>query len=391
MSAIDHPRRVLLLVSDLEFGGAQRQVVELANHLEYAGVEAHVCSLAGYVPLANDLREHDRRLHVVRKHGKYDLTVVPRLARLLRQLRAEVLHTFLFDADFYGRLAGRLARVPAIVGSERNTDYVPLRRHLWAYVLTRAANDLTIANSTAGANFHARTFAVPRSRIRVVHNGVNTMRFSPRARPELRRQLGAHDQDAIVGMFASFRPEKNHALWLHAAQDVRRAVPQLRLLFAGDSLYQGMSNSVAVKAEVNQLVDTLDLRGCCWFVGNRPDIESFYGICEVTVLPSRYEGTPNVVLESMACGVPVVVSNVSDNAHLVPDGRAGYVVPSGDRRQLAERIGTLLTNEPLRRAMAKEARAWVVREFSGQRLAEKTLAAYRDALCFRAGHDPQTQ
>ena len=123
-----------------------------------------------------------------------------------------VVHTFLFDAEFFGRIAGRLAGVPVIIGSERNTDYVPLRRHLWAFAMTRSCSDAVIANSKAGADFNSRTFHVPRSKYRVVHNGVDIDRFSPRDAGALRKELKIADHDRVVGMFASFKEQKNHPI-----------------------------------------------------------------------------------------------------------------------------------------------------------------------------------
>jgi glycosyltransferase involved in cell wall biosynthesis len=103
-------------------------------------------------------------------------------------------------------------------------------------------------------------------------------------------------------------------------------------------------------------------------------------VCDITVLPSFFEGTPNVVLESMACAVPVVVTDVSDNPLVVPDCRVGYVVALGDDAAMADRICRLLLDETHRRDLGRAARAWVEQEFSIQRLATKTAAVFDAAL-----------
>ena len=143
---------VAQVISNLEYGGAQRQVVELANHLNRDRFDVHICSLSEYVPLASQLEDCERRLHVVRKRFKFDFSVVPRLAKLFRSLRADVVHGYLFDAIIASRLAGRMASVGAIIGSERNTDYHIKRRQLLAYRFTRRQVDMIIANSRAGAS-----------------------------------------------------------------------------------------------------------------------------------------------------------------------------------------------------------------------------------------------
>src|SRR5574338_1606365 len=116
-----------------------------------------------------------------------------------------------------------------------------------------------------------------------------------------------------------------------------------------------------------KLVDDIGVRDRCLFLGNRDDVERLYPACDVTVLPSLFEGTPNVALESMACGVPVIATDVSDNATIIPDGRAGYIVPLGDPARLAERIETILRDGALRASMSQAARAWVHAEFSTAR------------------------
>ncbi len=142
--------RILLVISNLEYGGAQRQVVELANNMDPERFDVRVCSLSEYVPLAAELKCRDERLHVIRKRFKFDYSVVPRLARLLRLLRADVIHSYLFDADIAARPAGRKGRTPVVIGSGRNTNYHLKRRQLAAYRLTRGCVDLIIANSHAG-------------------------------------------------------------------------------------------------------------------------------------------------------------------------------------------------------------------------------------------------
>jgi len=374
------PFVVVLVISNLEYGGAQRQVVELVNNTDPARCDLHVCSLSDYVPLAAHLRERQHRLHVVQKYFKYDISVVPRLARLLRELRAHVVQGYLFDAQIASRLAAWLAGTPVVVDSERNTDYYLKRRQLLAYRLTRGLVDGVIANSRAGVAFNRRMLGHDPAQYRVIHNGVDHERFCPTDASAARAALGIADDEGVVGMFGSFKAQKNHPLLLAAAVRVLARVPRTRFVFVGDELYAGMRDSTEYQRFIRALVDELGIRERCLFLGNRADVESLYCACDLTVLPSLFEGTPNVVLESMACGVPVVCTDVSDNAMIVPDGRVGYIVPLGDESALADRILELLQNESLRRRMGRAAREWVMREFSTATLARKTVDVYEDLL-----------
>jgi glycosyltransferase involved in cell wall biosynthesis len=368
----------VLVISNLGFGGAERQVVDLVNHLDARRLDARLVSLSPHVPLADGLTDRDR-LHVIRRRCPFDATVVPRLARLLRSFGADIVHSHLYSADIAARLAGRWAGT-RVIGSELNADYRLTRRHLLLYRFTRGCMDLLIANSRAGAEFNRRVFGHGESQVRVVRNGVDTERFRPRPRDELRRRAGLPQEVPLVGMFASFKEQKNHALLFEAARRVLDRMPQVRFLFVGDEMHDGRHGSALYKRRMQGLVDRLRLRPSCIFLGNRPDVADLYGACDLTALPSLHEGTPNVVLESMSCGVPVVLTAVADNADIVPDGRAGFLVPSGDAAALAERMARLIGDEDLRRDMGQSARERVLREFPVRRFVEGTAAVYEDAL-----------
>jgi glycosyltransferase involved in cell wall biosynthesis len=369
----------MLVVSNLEYGGAQRQVVELANHLDPSAFDVRICSLSPYVPLADDLRQPDR-LHVITKRFKFDATVVPRLAALLRRSRTDVVQSYLFDADIAGFLAGRLAGCSLVVGSERNADYVMKRRQVLMYRYTRPCVDMLIANSHAGAAFNERVVGYPASSYRVVHNGVDTARFAPCDAGDVRRELNIGPDEPVVGMFASFKQQKNHPLFFRAAARVLERFPDTKLLLVGDELYGGMHGSDEYKREVLALVDALGLRSRCVFAGNRDAVHRVYPACDLTVMSSHFEGTANAVLESLACGVPVVATAVSDTSRILPDGRAGYVVAPGDELAMSDRIGRLLGDPALRARMGQSAREWILQEFSSARLAEKTADVYRRGL-----------
>jgi glycosyltransferase involved in cell wall biosynthesis len=240
--------------------------------------------------------------------------------------------------------------------------------------------DLVIANSRAGAAYNQRVFGLPASKYRVVHNGVDVERFHPCDASTVRQELGIAPNEPTFGMFASYKKQKNHPLLFAAATIVFERMPQSRLLLVGDELHAGMHGSGAYKGEMNRLVDDLGIRGRCIFAGNRNSVVPLYNACDVTVLPSFYEGTPNVLLESMACEVPVIATNVADNAYIVPDGRVGYIVPLGDPGALADRIHRLLADARLRGTMGREARLWVTQEFSTAQLAHKMGRVYQEAF-----------
>jgi glycosyltransferase involved in cell wall biosynthesis len=133
-------------------------------------------------------------------------------------------------------------------------------------------------------------------------------------------------------------------------------------------------------AHLHRIVDDLQIRHRCIFVGHHDKPELLYPVCDISALPSHHEGTANVLLESMACGVPFVATNVSDNEYLSRQGDVGRLVPVDDEVGMAHHMKCLLGNPGLRHEMGQKARQWVVTAFSTMRYAEKVAAVYLEVL-----------
>jgi glycosyltransferase involved in cell wall biosynthesis len=377
---------VVLIIDDLEYGGAQRQVVELANNMDKNRFDVHVCTLSDYVPLGAYLQDSKHRLHQVVKKNKVDITIVPRLVRLLKSLNADIIHSYLFSSDIASRLAGRIAGTKVIIASERSTNYPVKTRRALACRLTRACVDLIIANSKTGAEFNSKAFGYPPSNYRVVYNGVDIERFKPREETSAKKELGISTNTNVIGIIAALKAEKNHSMIFRAFKKVLDSFPDSQLLIVGDQLYgnvnlQGkISYTGDYSAKMNNLIDELGIRQRCTFLGNRNDVERIYPACDMTVLPSLTEGTPNVLLESMACGVPVIATNVGDNSQIVKEGKVGFLVEVDNVDRMVDRIKTLLGDNILRNKMGKQARNWVLKKFSTKQLARNTESVYIDIL-----------
>lgn len=367
---------VLLVAEDLDYGGAERQVVELANNLDPDRFDVHVCALSDYVPLSEGLRDAKCRLHTIKPLHRYDFTVIPRLAYLLRTLRADIVHGFLFTADIFSRFAGHLAGTKVVIGSERNAVRRIERRHVLGLKLTRRWVDVIIANSNAGAEYNGRVFNRPASDYRVVHNGVDTERFRPIDGTAVRQELGIPLSCPVIGCFANMKGQKNHEMLFRAFRLVLDSLPETRLLLVGDAPAQSKGSLGGYKARMHRLVDDLKIRHRCLFLGHQKHTEELYPVCDITALSSLFEGTPNVLLESMACGIPFVATDVSDNQCVAKHGETGLLVAVGDEVGMAHHIKSLLSNPVARYEMGQRARHWAIDEFSTKRLAEKMAAIY---------------
>jgi glycosyltransferase involved in cell wall biosynthesis len=381
------PLSVCLLISSLEFGGAERQVVEMARTFDRTRVRSIICSLSSKVPLAAVLGDHRADLHVIEKHGRFDVTTIFRVAALLRRQKIDAVHAFLFDAEIVARLAAPLAGVRVVVSSERNADYDRPLLHRVALKLTRPLFEVMVANSHAGKQFNIRSQRLDPARIEVVHNGVDTERFrpDPEAGLAFRSRFGIPPGAPVVGMIGSYKRQKGHDSFLRMADLVRQSVPSARFLLVGGQV-GNPEEARRYQDEVRRLCTSLSLDDHCVFVDNQQSINAAHNACDITALLSRREGTPNAVLESMACGVPVVVSDIADNSLIVADGKTGFIVPVDDPPAAARRVCVLLEFEEVRRRFGAAARVRVRERFSLERAALALERVYAHYLTRSLGH-----
>ena len=383
------PISVCLLISSLEFGGAERQVVEMVRSFDPNVVKPIVCSLSSKVPLARFLPGKPGELTIIERRGRFDFTTIFRVARLLRRHRVDVVHAFLFDAEIVARLAAPLARVPVVIASERNTEYVRPRLHTFALKSTEGLFDVMVANSMSGKKFNIRTLGLTDSQIEVVHNGVDVERFRPDRATGLafRERLGIGPETPLIGMVGSYKRQKAQDCFLRMAARIRVDVPSAHFVLVGEPLRDDFEDTSRFQAEVQELAKTLKLSECCRFLGNQQDMKAVYNACNATALLSRREGTPNVVLESMACGVPAIATDVADNSLIIVNGKTGFVVPPEAYEAAAACAIRILLNPALQREMSAAARTHACQQFSLRTAAGKLENIYARCLQSKRGNN----
>ncbi|MBI4615047.1 MAG: glycosyltransferase [Planctomycetes bacterium] len=352
------PVRVLLAIDSLRAGGAERQFAELVRRLDPERVRASVLLTTGGGPLL-DLVPADRleTTVVLQKHGPLDL---PRLALAVRReiarLRPDVVHAWLWQTSVLAALAlagTTRANGPRFVVGQRVAydrmfaeDGLAgwVRRPFTAYRDRRA--DLVLVNARLLERRLAARLPGGSTRVRWIPNGIDVERVRPRETPM------EHDLCAI-GRLA---PQKGFDVLLEALAILSRPDARVpRLAVAGDG---PMRESLVRRAAELGLVDRVDFLG---FVGDPLDRISR---ARALVLPSRYEGSPNAVLEAMALARPVVASAVDGVLDLVRDGETGFLVPPEDPRALAEAIARLLADPQRAEEMGRTGRARAERAFS---------------------------
>lgn len=372
--------RVLFLSASLQSGGAERQLVALARGLRAGGHEVAVAVLYGGGPFEAALRAEGIPIHDLGRRGRWDLRFWPRLARRVRRERPDAVLAYLGGPNTYAALLKLVAPEVKVVFGIRSAAR-DLRAYDWLArigprieALASALADAVVANSEA-ARAHAEAQGVAPHRLLVIPNGIDCAEFRPDAegRARLRRAWGIEDGSALVGMVARLDPVKNHPLFLEAAARVAaQAGRDVRFVVVG-------GGAPSYQARLARKAAALGIAPRLVFAGERPATREVYGALDVAVLTSDSESFPNVVAEAMACGTPVVATDVGDTAFLLGD--TGRIVPPRDPAALAGAILELLAARGAAAAAARaRARARIEQEFSLERLAARTEHALRALL-----------
>jgi glycosyltransferase involved in cell wall biosynthesis len=370
------PVRVVHVITGLDVGGAELMLARLLAAIDPMRVENVVISLTDRGALADRFVKLNVPVYALgMRSWRSTIAGLTTLIGLLRRLAPDVVQTWLYHADFFGSIAGKIARAPKIAWNVRCSELNPRDQPRLTSMLLRVLPSLSrwpavvVCNSEAGLRAHQRLGYRPQSWA-LIPNGVDTDVFRPsRAdRAAVRRELGVADDEPLIGMAARLHPMKNHAGFLQAAAQV--AVKRR------DARFLVMGRGVAASERLIQIAAELGLGGRVHLLDERSDPAAMFAALDVAVSSSSYgEGFPNVIAEAMACSVPCVATDVGDSAAIM--GAAGIIVAPGDPGALAIALVRVLAMEPAsRKALGQSGRDRIVSEYSLGHVADRYERLY---------------
>jgi D-inositol-3-phosphate glycosyltransferase len=389
-----------------ETGGMNVYVRELSRELGRLGVQTDVFTRRQDpdVPTVVEIGEHARVIHVdagaPRHRDKYAVVDdLPELACNIQRYRNHVGARYDLIHSHYW-LSGRLAtlfkehwRAPVVamfhtLGALKNRvaqDSAELEQQIRVDIerRTMATADRLVAATEVDKAHMVEAYAANPRKISVIPLGVNLEMFRAGDRQQARRRLGLGSEPTLL-FVGRIQRLKGIDILIRAAAELRRDIPNLRVLIAGgsaDDSGQRPSEEARELARLRQEVDDLGLGGVVRFVGavQQAELGGYYRAADVTVMPSTYESFGLVAVESMACGTPVVASRVGGLATIVRDGENGAQVPWRDPRLFADRIRPILTDADYAASLRRGALATAA-TFGWDAVAERTISVYDSLL-----------
>jgi glycosyltransferase involved in cell wall biosynthesis len=362
--------RVLLIIPTLDRGGAEKQLVLLARGLPRDEFDVHVCLLTRTGPLAAALDAGGIPCECLHKRAKVDPAAWFRLRRHIQSLAPDLVHTWLFAANAYGRSAALAAGVKCVVGGERSVDpwkrWHELAIDRWLARRSRAI----VTNSSGVRDFYAR-HGLPAERFRIIPNGVGPAAPPTVTRAELLAELGLPAGARLIGAVGRLWPQKRMSDLVWSADQLRLLRDDFHLLILGEG---------PLRERLERYIAQNELEGMVHLLGERGDVQRLMPHFDVVCLASEYEGMPNVLLEAMAAGVPVVASDIPGNRDVVVQGETGFLVRMGHAPSYTKHIHKLLEDRDLAARMGAAGRERVAREFSVERMVERHAELYRELL-----------
>jgi glycosyltransferase involved in cell wall biosynthesis len=370
--------KVIILVRSMSVGGAERQIVYTAAGLRSRGIDVSIVSFYPGGELANELRHYCIHVQNVGKRGRWEVIgFARRLLRIIKTTEPDIVYSFLTIPNIVA-IWMRLAHPETKVVWGIRASRVRYWEHSWllgiaATVEARLSHraDAIVVNSDAGfADCLDR--GMPKGRVRVIPNGIDTARFSfsQSSRDAVRLEMGIGDGVVVVGIVARLDPMKGHEMFLAAAASMKLACPHAKFVIVGGGPadYSGKLQGVAESLGLSQHV--------VW-MGSRDDMPAVYSAMDIVVSASRYgEGFSNALGEAMSCERACVATEVGDSVRILGD--AGVVVPAESAPALADawlhlhRIGS-----EGRRELGARARSRITEIASMDAMIERTAQVLR--------------
>jgi glycosyltransferase involved in cell wall biosynthesis len=359
------------MIPTLDRSGAEKQFTQLATGLPRADFDVHVLVLTRGGPFEKPLRQAGIPVTILAKRFKFDPQAYERLKAWLRNLQPDIIHTWLFAANAYGRLAAKAWPAAKIVVSERCVDNWKHRWQLWLDRRLIHRTDRLVGNSRSVVEFY-RGLGVPAEKLACIPNGVECPPPIAIDRTAMLRELGWPEDAFVAGYVGRMAEQKRVDDLIFAVETLRQTRPNLRLLLVGDG---------PKFARLQQFARDVGCADHVRFLGHREDASRWLELMDVFCLASSFEGMSNSLMEAMAAGKPVVASDIPPNRELVTQGESGFLASVGDRVAYMQFLRMLMDDSALRQKIGATARTRMQNDFGVAEMVRKYVDIYQQVIC----------
>ena len=342
--------RVVYMAHAFMVGGAEEMVLNLVRHLPER-FEPVVCCINQAGPIGEEIEKTGVPFHVFHLNpGVRRPLHVLEIQRRLRELKPDIVHTFLLTASLYGRLAAILAGVPIVIGTEVNIYENKRPHHALAEHFLMRGTDRVVVSAESVRDFYIKQVHAAPEKVDVIYNAVDFSQLqTTTSRDALRASVGVPTGAPLAGIIARLTEQKAHR-YLFEAMASTPGLEATHLLVVGDG---------ELRDELRAMSERLGLSARVHFLGARRDLGDLLAAIDVFVMPSLWEGLPLSMVLAMGAGLPVVATRVAGIPEVVQDGTTGLLVPPADAPAFGAALARLIADPGLRQEMGAAASAFV--------------------------------
>lgn len=361
---------VVHIIDRLPPDGAERLMVDILKNRSNKFKFAVLCLVEGGV-LESELAEIGVPVYIFNKNNKYDIRILFKLVFWLRKYRPSVVHTHLFTADTWGRLAAFITRVPCILNTVHSTNTWKGSLYRFIDQILSLATNKVVACSDEVANVLRTTFRISQKRIAVISNGIDFTRFESVNLSTI-KEIDELAPDIIkIVVIGRLHPAKGHLDLIKAITKIKKLNTRFHVFLVGEG---ELREEITIKCTENNIETYVSM------LGQRSDIPEILAKTDIFVMPSHWEGLPMALLESMAMAKPVIATRVGGIPDVIKDGFNGFLVDKSDVQELANKILQLLENDKLRDQLGSAAKRTVIENYSAKNVSNEYELLYQEII-----------
>jgi len=329
-------KRIVHIITGLNAGGAENMLYALLSKSDQSRFSANVISLTNIGPVGEKIQTLGIPVTALGMNAKApNPWAIVRIGSYLRQMSADIVQTWMYHADLIGGVAARLAGKIPVVWGIHHTTLNPNSDKRSTILVVKTCSKLSkwipariVCCAKISRSLHV-SLGYDEQKMLVIQNGFDLDRFCPNktAYRKLREELRIPEKTLLIGLIGRFHPQKGHRTFIEAAARLHTCHPDVHFVLCG--------NDVTWKnLDLVRWIDSAGIREQCHLLGCRDDMPRIQASLDIGTSASHSEAFPMVIGEEMACGVPCVVTDVGDSAHIVGD--TGIAIPPKDPDALAQ-------------------------------------------------------
>lgn len=349
-------KKVLFIIYDLERGGPEMRLLDFAKYFPN-DIALYICVLSNNISLLPEFKKYRADIRVIPvKRAYLEFKNIKKIHDYIKKNEITIINTFDIKGLFISVLAKlffskQISIIHHVVDLLHNYSSRQ-KKVLW--ILLKSI-DLVLCNSNQARKIIQDEF-LPVGNVKVIHNGVDETQFKKNLllTNPLKEQYGIKDTDTIIGTIANFRKVKNYPLLIDAFSTLTAKYPALKLLCVGGGAYI---------EEIKKKVREYHLTERVIFTGYSSDVNRFLEMMDIFVLCSLAEGFPNVIIQAMCMGVPVVSTAVGGCPEIIEHGRNGLLFPSNHKEKFVQNVSKLIDDKPFASELVQQGKKTVQDKF----------------------------